>query len=207
MDIVGLVILAVVALGLALFGGKRQYRKRSKTPHPFSQRPSKPVLVSATRPADAVDQLRNVIGAPFQKRRLMSRGEYEVFRTIERHLPNCGPGFRIMAQPSMGEFLASPDTGAFLSINSKRVDMLVIDTFGMPVVAIEHQGNGHYQDDAAARDAVKREALRRAGVELVEIFDYHSPADICRLTGEAIARNKPPASPDAIPTRPAAGQT
>lgn len=141
------------------------------------------------------------MGAQFQKQQLMSRGEYSVFRTIETHLRNCGPGFRLMAQPSMGEFLQSPDKNAYLSVNSKRVDMLVIDTFGMPVVAIEHQGSGHHQGDAAARDAVKREALRRAGVEFLEIYDYHQPDDIRRLLADSIARNKPPASPIAIPPR------
>lgn len=131
----------------------------------------------------------------------MSRAELDVFHAVETHLRKCGPGFRLMAQPSMGEFLSSPDKDAYLSINSKRVDMLVIDTFGMPVVAIEHQGSGHYQNDAPARDAVKREAMRRAGIEFLEIFDYHSAGEIGRLVGEAIARNKPPASPSAIPPR------
>ncbi len=142
-------------------------------------------------PGDASDQLRIVMRSRFEKKRLMSRAEFDLFRTVENHLRSCGPGYRLMAQPSLGEVLTSPDDAAFRCINSKRLDMLVIDTFGLPVVAIEFQGGGHYQNDAAARDAVKREALRRAGVDMLEIFDDHNAEDICRLVSTAIQRSKP----------------
>ncbi len=142
-------------------------------------------------PVDASDQLRIVMRARFEKKRLMSRAEFDLFRTIETHLRRCGPGYRLMAQPSLGEVLTSPDDAAFRCINAKRIDMLVIDTFGLPVVAIEHQGGGHYQGDAAARDAVKREALRRAGIDMLEIFDDSDPDDICHRVTIAIQRNKP----------------
>ncbi len=142
-------------------------------------------------PVDASDQLRIVMRARFEKKRLLSRAEFDLFRTVEAHLRRCGPGYRLMAQPSLGEVLTSPDDTAFRCINSKRLDMLVIDTFGLPVVAIEFQGGGHYQNDAAARDAVKREALRRAGVDMLEIFDDHETEDICRLVTSAIQRSKP----------------
>ncbi len=143
---------------------------------------------------DAPDQLRIVMRSRFEKKRLLSRAELGVFRVIEAHLPSCGPGYRLMAQPSLGEVLTTQDDDAFRCINAKRLDMLVIDTFGLPVLAIEHQGGGHYRSDAAARDAVKREALRRAGVEFLEIFDHHRPEDIRALVSGAIARSKPPVS-------------
>jgi len=202
MEGVAVVILVIVAAVLlaAAMGRRLRFRRRPHKPKPWKYIPERRDEPTRTAP-DAADQLRIVMRAPFSKQRLMSRAEYDVFRAVEKHLRTCGPGFRLMAQPSMGEFLSSPDKDAYLSINSKRVDMLVIDTFGMPAVAIEHQGSGHYQNDAPARDAVKREAMRRAGIEFLEIFDYHAPADIGRLLAEAIARNKPPASPSAIPPR------
>jgi hypothetical protein len=208
MEVVALVLLAAVAVVVAVFGrapksGSRRWRPRIVRSRSDQQQryPRLRAEQGSDRPRDAADQLRVVMRAPFQKQRLMSKGEYDVFRTIETHLRQCGPGFRLMAQTSMGEFLQTSDKDAYLSVNSKRVDMLVIDTFGFPVVAIEHQGGGHYQSDAAARDAVKREALRKAGIEFLEIFDYHKPDDVCRLLGESIARNKPPASPVALPPR------
>lgn len=149
-------------------------------------------------PIDAPDQLRIVMRSRFDRQRLLSRAEFDLFRTIEAHLPKCGPGYRLMAQTSMGEILSSPDTEAFRCINSKRLDMLIIDTFGFPILAIEHQGNGHFQGDAPARDAVKREALRRAGVEYLEIFGHHQPAEIRQLVTAAIQRGKPPSAPAAI---------
>lgn len=204
MEVLVLLILAGAAL-FVFFMGKGPRQKSAK---PYYNRPryNRPEPQTNPAPRDAADQLRIVMQASFQKARLMSRPEYDVFRVVETHLPRCGPGFRLMAQTSMGEILASPDADAFRCINSKRLDMLVIDTFGFPVVAIEHQGNGHFQGDAPARDAVKREALRRAGVEFLEIFDRHQPAEICRMVSEAIERSKPPAANGQIPPRQSQGQ-
>lgn len=53
---------------------------------------------------------------------------------------------------------------AFRSINSKRLDFLVIDRIGLPALAVEYQGHGHYQNGAFMRDAVKREAVRKANI-------------------------------------------
>ena len=39
----------------------------------------------------------------------------------------------------------------------------------MPALAVEYQGHGHYQNKAFMRDAVKREAVRKAGIEFLEI--------------------------------------
>jgi hypothetical protein len=85
-----------------------------------------------------------------------------------------------MAQVSLGEVLSSPDDRARAAINSKRVDILIISSHGLPLAAIEHQGNGHYQGSAAARDAVKKEALRKASVRYIEVTDEHCKEDIAR---------------------------
>lgn len=195
-------LLAAAAL-YAAFGSGRLRRpfKAARRREPSGTRRSPAPENAYPRPAsrprpvlDAPDQLRAVMSAPFEKTRLMSRSEYDVFRVVEAHLRRCGPGYRLMAQTSMGEFIRSADPSAHSSINSKRVDMVVIDTFGFAVVAIEHQGSGHYQNDAAARDAVKREALRRAGIEYLEIFEHHQPEEICSMVSGAIERSKPQAA-------------
>lgn len=61
-----------------------------------------------------------------------------------------------MAQVSLGEILRSKNTEAFHCINAKRVDMLLVDQNCRPRHAIEYQGGGHYQENAAARDAFKK---------------------------------------------------
>ncbi|MDT9600634.1 DUF2726 domain-containing protein [Sphingosinicella rhizophila] len=129
-------------------------------------------------PVDATQQLKIVMDAPFEKRRLLSRKEAEVFTALEAAVDNVGRGWRVMAQVSLGEVLASKDAAAFAAINSKRVDMLVVCNRSLPVAAVEYQGSGHYQGTAPARDAVKKEALRRAGISYVEVTPEHGPEDV-----------------------------
>jgi hypothetical protein len=129
---------------------------------------------------DAADQLRVVMAAKFGKRRLLSRSEAWVFYAAERAIRAQNLGWRVMAQVSLGEVLSSSDAGAYGAINSKRVDVLLVSSGGDPIVAIEFQGSGHYQGTAAARDAVKKEALRRAGVGYIEVTSAHTSADLAR---------------------------
>lgn len=93
-----------------------------------------------------------------------------------------------MAQTSLGEVIAPQSTSgfdeelAFRSINSKRLDFLVVDRTGMPALAVEYQGHGHYQNRAFMRDAVKREAVRRAQIPFLEITaEYAAEAEEDRI--------------------------
>lgn len=130
--------------------------------------------------SDAAEQLRSVMAAAFEKRRLMSKDEARVFLQVEKTLKMLNLPWRVMAQVSLGEVIRSADRNAHAAINSKRVDMLIISNGGHPIAAVEYQGSGHYLGTAAARDAVKREALRRAGVGFIEITPNHGPDDIAR---------------------------
>jgi hypothetical protein len=118
---------------------------------------------------DVGQQLHAVMTGSFERRRLLNRSEYQAFKIIEADIAAARRGYRVFAQTSLGEVLMSPDENAFHSINSKRVDILIVDQGGWPVAAVEYQGDGHYQGTAAARDAVKKEALRKAGIRYVEI--------------------------------------
>jgi hypothetical protein len=127
---------------------------------------------------DPGQQLNAVMAAPFERRKLLNVSEHKVFKIIERDIWSARRGYRIFAQTSLGEILRSPDEQAFRSINSKRVDILIVDPDSWPVLAVEYQGSGHYQGTAAARDAVKKEALRKAGVGYVEVSENDDPAQI-----------------------------
>jgi hypothetical protein len=94
-----------------------------------------------------------------------------------------------MAQVSLGEILASPDKDAYFAINSKRVDLLLIDANSLPVHVIEYQGKGHHQGTAAARDAVKKEALRRAGIGYAEIAAGDRPSDVRALIAKIVRQD------------------
>jgi hypothetical protein len=128
-----------------------------------------PFKTGATPITDPAEQLRLVMGARFEKRRLLSRSEARVLYAAERAINTADLKWRVMAQVSLGEVLSSPDARAYSAINSKRVDLLIVSRSGDPIAAIEYQGHGHYQGTAAARDAVKKEALRKAGVRYIAV--------------------------------------
>ena len=77
---------------------------------------------------------------------------------------------------------------AYLAINSKRVDLLIIDAEFRPLHAVEFQGKGHHQGTAAARDAVKKEALRRAGIGYVEVVSGDTPAHVREMVRRLVGR-------------------
>ena len=152
----------------------RRVGAKSAQPGAYIKRfPAKPAV-------DSADQLRLVMAASFERRRLMSKDEARVFYRVEKAIKTANLPWRVMAQVNLGEILSSPDSRAFSAINSKRVDMLVITRSGDPLAAIEFQGAGHYLGTAAARDAVKKEALRRAGVRFIEVTPAHTADDISR---------------------------
>jgi hypothetical protein len=136
---------------------------------------------------DSSNQLRFVMAANFARRKVMERAEYQVFRIVEDEVRNLR-GHRVFAQTSLGEVIKSSDWRAHSSINSKRADILVIAPDGYPLLAVEYQGTGHYQGNAAGRDAVKKEALRKAGVRYLEVSRSHSPDEVRQSVRSALRR-------------------
>ena len=133
----------------------------------------------------------------FEARPLLNRPEYGILRILEAVARETPGGLRVMAQTSLGEVLA-PRTAsgsqeardlAFRSINSKRLDFLMIDAYGMPVLAVEYQGHGHFRDTTFIRDAVKREALRKAGIRLLEVPAEFDAEDLERDIRKALPSN------------------
>jgi hypothetical protein len=151
------------------------YRRRARTGGPM------PVLAAS-------EQLALVTAASFQAKPVMNLQEYRVFTIVEREAGACQDGYRVFAQTSLGEVLDCADRAAFSAINSKRADAVVIDRRGHVVIAVEYQGGRHYQGNAAVRDAVKREAFRKAGIEQVEIMPTHSPQEIAVAVRAALRR-------------------
>jgi len=127
--------------------------------------------------ADPKHQLDAVAKVGFEKVRLLNKEESRLLPLLETTVKQANNGHRVMAQTSLGEVLrpkpgssSSADLkAAHASINSKRLDFAIVDRSGFLSCAIEYQGSGHYQGNAFMRDAVKKEALRRAGVPFVEV--------------------------------------
>jgi hypothetical protein len=182
--VVALVLL--VDRSLPVSGQRRGFRRRRPPPVTAAE-------PRGTSPApdvrDPARQLQAVALAGFRTVPLLNRSEARLLPALEAVVRDVGKGCRLMAQTSLGEVLAPTATGltpaevdlAHASINSKRLDFAVFDRFGHLVLAIEYQGDGHYHQTSFLRDAVKREALRKAGVPMLEL-----PAGIA--AAEAAAR-------------------
>ena len=135
---------------------------------------------------DAAQQLRVVMQADFKQRPLLNKAEARVFKELDRLVIARNTGWQVMAQVSVGEFVMSADPEAHACINSKRVDLLLIDPDCHARHAIEYQGTGHHQGNAAARDAVKKEALRKAGIGYHEVVAGHTTPKELRLLVEKL---------------------
>jgi hypothetical protein len=152
--------------------------------------PPKHDLVREKMP-DAADQLRTVMRAEFKAQPLLNKSEARLFKSLDKLVIELAPpGWQVMAQVSLGEILRCEDKAAYGCINSKRVDLLIVDDDCKPVHAIEYQGGGHYKGahHTAARDAVKKEALRRAGIGYVEVVAGDTPAELRRVMERLVQR-------------------
>lgn len=197
-----LVLLIVMAIGGVIGIGlenalnridreKRKAYWRGRKAAGFGKRERGPTLKTIERAerrqadgADiAADQLKAVSKAAFSPRSLLNKAEAKVFKALDAAVIARNPGWQVMAQVSLGEFLSSPDNDAYLAINSKRVDFALMDETCCVRHALEYQGSGHHTGaSAAARDAVKKEALRKAGVGYHEVVAGHTtPAELKRL--------------------------
>lgn len=159
-------------------GGTGSFRK-DKVAVPLKGTPERANL-------DAAEQLRVVMEATFTERPLLNKGEARVFAELDKLVIARNPAWQVMAQVAVGEFVASPDREAYGCINSKRVDLLLVDGQCRARHALEYQGAGHHQGSAAARDAVKKEALRKAGIGYHEVVAGHTTPKELRLLVERL---------------------
>ncbi|WP_440030487.1 DUF2726 domain-containing protein [Chromobacterium amazonense] len=142
--------------------------------------PSKSPYITNSK-NEAACQIEIVSDGVYEKKSLMNKPEYLLFRKLETLMADY-KYFRIFPQVSLGEILSARIKKDYSIINSKRVDFVVIDERGYAIAVIEYQGNGHYQGNAVLRDTVKREACRKAGVGFIEIPQQYGAGDFFPLT-------------------------
>ena len=163
---------------------ERRKGRRGKVT-PFQPKPD----AVPQRVPDAADQLRTVMRADFEPQPLLNKSEARLFKAIDKMVLERRPDWQVMAQVSLGEILRCDDADAYRCINSKRVDLLIVDADCKPVHAIEYQGGAHFKGAhaTAARDAVKKEALRRAGIGYHEVTAGHTTSgDLRRLIDKLV---------------------
>jgi hypothetical protein len=188
-----------IAVERLVEGQKRAQRRAYWQGRNAGKRGDKPVRLikdgladAAKTKTSATDQLACVMEAKFSARPLLNRPEANLFKALDAAVIARNPGWQVMAQVSLGEFLASPDKDAYWAVNSKRVDFALMDPDARVVHAIEYQGTGHHQAGgaAAARDAVKKEALRKAGIGYHEVVAGHTTAgELKRLVEKLVPAN------------------
>jgi hypothetical protein len=158
--------------------------ERMEQQHPPSNIPG-----ASNAAMDAADQLRIVLGATFSVQPLLNASETRVFWELRSIIRDLSPSWQVMAQVSLGEILQCKDPRAFSCINSKRVDLLLVDDNCRPRHVVEYHGAGHYRSSAAARDAIKKEALRKAGITYHEVLAGETtPSDLRRLVEKLIGK-------------------
>ena len=159
--------------------GRRHYYNQNYKGRPYLVRQHKPQENIAPYEHKQLEAISRV---SFEKTPLMNKSEYGVFKILERLIGEANGNYRIMAQVSMGEIIRPVNNSnskadrdsAYFAINSKRLDFAIIDQFGKVILAIEYQGHGHYHSRSFLRDAVKREALRKANISFLEVqVDYN----------------------------------
>ena len=152
-------------------------------PRHTGRRTFKPVGTIAN-PKPLVDpalQLETVQQNDYQRTPLLNKEEARLLPVLDSIVFSVGQGHRVMAQTSLGEVIKAAygsDANAHAAINSKRLDFAIVDAAGLLVCAVEYQGTGHYQGNAVQRDAIKREALRKAGVPMVEVSPDFSATEL-----------------------------
>ena len=171
--------------------------RREDSSSAASEEAASPQPEASKRLGDPTAQMEFISKVDFKPRPLLNRSEYRILRILEEVSQDIPGGHRVMAQTSLGEVLApqmasGSETArdlAFRSINSKRLDFLVIDGYGMPVLAVEYQGHGHYNDRTFMHDAVKREAVRKAGIRFLEIRAEYDAKDLENEIRKALLSN------------------
>jgi hypothetical protein len=165
---------------------KNAWRLDKKAKGPWELKPD----AAIERIPDAADQLRTVMKADFKAQPLLNRSETRLFKAIDKQVLEARRGWQVMAQVSLGEILRCEDKDAYACINSKRVDLLIVDEECRPLHAIEYQGGAHFKGAhaTAARDAVKKEALRRAGIGYVEVVAGDTPAELRRVVERLVQK-------------------
>jgi hypothetical protein len=147
--------------------------------------------------SDSENQLRFIRQTELHAVPPVNREASRVLYALAEWIDANRPGWRMSFEVSMGAFIKTTndtedriEKAAFSSYNSKRVDFLLTDRFGQPMLVVEYHGSGHdLSDDAADRMKVKRLALGRAKIPLVEIPQMPSKAsrsEILRMIEDMI---------------------
>jgi hypothetical protein len=212
-----LILLALLIVAAFVIG--RLLRQRTRGPAPY-QPPAAPEPESDDPIADmlareeaerqatraAVYASHNqVVSSDFivyTTKKIMNKPEGVMYQTALRAIRDAGVDYYAFPEVALGAAL-NPKTifgtqgeetsDAYRAISGKRCDLIIADSRYIPIIALEWQGSGHYMGqrfDTTQRDAIKRTALRKAGVQVLEFADGTQPDEIERRIRDALAETR-----------------
>lgn len=154
---------------------------------------------ASTNTKDPKNQLRFLENAPLRRSILMNREAYKRFQSIEEYLKRSDFRFyRVVPETCMSVFITLPRKAQIAhtrdqiesGFRCKRVDFLIINEKGLPVLAIEYHGSGHYQGDYEARDKVKEYTLNIAGIPLLVLDDTTTTEAIITRVNQELSKQR-----------------
>ena len=180
----GLIALGLVAQMIAALRKPTRRQHRSDRFPPRWRPNLRPVSTGDSAADTAARHMAFVASAEFDLKPIMNKSEYRLFLALEQLVKDM-PGHRLFAQIALGEVLGASNGDGYRAVSAKRLDFVIVDRSGRLARAIEYQGSGHYDSRTYMRDAVKREALRKAGIALIEVPAEWSEDQLRRLVLDA----------------------
>lgn len=154
---------------------------------------------------DGVEKLRIISDAHFMAKRLLSDNEAHVLGEIESIIAEIEQPWRVLGQVGLSRFIAASSADGFAVIDSMYVALLIIDANRDPIAAVEYQASAQDRSENAVRDAVKREAMRRAGISYFEVRTSDRPGTL-RNDIMALVQRRVPSEESAAVETPIADQ-
>lgn len=147
---------------------------------------------------DSENQRKFISQCKLYSTRPVNPEAFRIMASIEDWIRETNNLWRVSFEVSMGAFIKTDKSvaawladKAFRSYNSKRVDFLIINEKGYPKAVVEYNGSGHdLSDDAEDRMEVKRLALEKAKIALIQIEHGAKKQEILGVLEECLGRKK-----------------
>ncbi len=102
----------------------------------------------------------------YKTQALLNQSEKSLYWKLVRICRNSN--HMIFPQVSLGEILKADYIG-YKAIMCKRLDFCITDKDFNPVMAIEYNGPGHYNNTYKLRDNIKKQAVEATGIDFIVI--------------------------------------
>lgn len=146
---------------IVLSGCGYEYKEQNKRYNQNTQRPTSP---TPNNPSDNIAITRR---SKYSRQKLLNNPERDLYWKLVTICKNNK--VIISAQVNLGEILQSEE--GYKTIQCKRCDFCITDRSFNPLVVIEYNGSGHFNDTSKERDEIKKTAIESSGIALFIITE------------------------------------